>query len=51
MKVAETQDEMLSKTTEWLEALKAVMENKMAEAADIMEKAFSGGMGFDSLNS
>ena len=49
-KVNEAQEEMLSKTEEWAEAQKAIMENAMAQAAHQMEKAFTDGMGFDALN-
>lgn len=48
--VNEAHDLMLSKTEEWAEAQKAIMENAMAEAAHAMEMAFSNGMGFDALN-
>ena len=48
--VREAEEEMLSDTEAWAEKLKEILENKMAEAGDILEKTFSGGMGFDSLN-
>ena len=48
--VDEAHDLMLSKTEEWAEAQKAIMENTMAQAAHSMEMAFSNGMGFDALN-
>lgn len=48
--VDEAHDLMLSKTEEWAEAQKAIMENTMAKAAHDMEMAFSNGMGFDLLN-
>ena len=48
--VDEAHDLMLSKTEEWAEAQKAIMENTMAKAAHEMEMAFSNGMGFDALN-
>ena len=48
--VDEAHDLMLSKTEEWAEAQKAIMENAMAQAAHQMEKAFTDGMGFDALN-
>lgn len=48
--VREAEEEMLSDTEAWAEKLKEILENKMAEASDILEKTFSGGMGFDSLN-
>jgi len=46
----EAHDEMLSKTTEWVEATKAVMENTMAKAARDLEMSFTDGVGFDALN-
>ena len=48
--VDEAHDLMLSKTEEWAEAQKAVMENAMAKAAHAMEMAFTNGMGFDAIN-
>lgn len=48
--VNEAHEDMLSKTEEWLEAQKAIMENAMAEAAQSMEDAFTDNMGFDALN-
>ena len=48
--VDEAHDLMLSKTEEWAEAQKAIMENTMAQAAHEMEMAFTNGMGFDALN-
>lgn len=48
--VDEAHDLMLSKTEEWAEAQKAIMENTMAQAAHDMEMAFTNGMGFDLLN-
>lgn len=45
----EAQDEMLSKTEEWAEAMKAIMENTIAAAGKELEDAFTGGIGFDSL--
>lgn len=47
----EAQEEMLSKTEEWAEATKAVMENAMAEAARTMEMEFTDGLTFDFLSS
>lgn len=49
-KVNEAQEEMLSKTEEWAEAQKAIMENAMAEAAKAMEEEFTDGLGFDALS-
>jgi hypothetical protein len=46
----EAHDDMLSKTTEWVEATKAVMENTMAQAARELELAMTDGIGFDALN-
>ena len=48
--VNRAEEEMLSKTEEWAEAMKAVMENTFAEAAHNMEMAITQGMGFDMLN-
>ena len=48
--VNRAEEEMLSKTEEWAEAMKAVMENTFAEAAHNMEMAMTQGMGFDMLN-
>lgn len=49
--VNEAEDQMLSKTEEWAEAMKAVMENTFKEAAYKMEMFMTQGMGFDALNS
>jgi len=46
----EAQDQMLSKTEEWAEAMKAVMENTIAAAGKELEDAFTNGMGFDALS-
>ena len=48
--VDEAHDLMLSKTEEWAEAQKAIMENAMAQAAHELEMAFTEGMGFSALN-
>ena len=48
--VNEAEDKMLSKTEEWAEAMKAVMENTFNKAAYEMEMAMTSGMGFDALN-
>lgn len=48
--VNEAEEEMLSKTEEWAEAMKAVMENTFNKAAYEMEMAMTSGMGFDALN-
>ena len=49
--VEEAEDEMLSKTEEWAEAMKAVMENTFDQIAYDLERAMTSGMGFDALNS
>ena len=48
--VNEAEEKMLSKTEEWAEAMKAVMENTFNKAAYEMEMAMTSGMGFDALN-
>ena len=45
----EAQDNMLSKTEEWAEAMKAVVENKLADLAHTMEESLTGGTSFDEL--
>lgn len=45
----ESQDAMLSKTQEWAEAMKSIIENELAEFADILEKSLTGGVSFDEL--
>ena len=45
----EAEDAYLSKAEEWAEALKAVLENKLAEAGADLEKALTGGVSFDTL--
>ena len=47
--VDEAQEEMLSLTEEWAEAMKAVIENNMNQIADTLEKSLTGGFGFDRL--
>ena len=49
--VDEAHEAMLSKTKEWAEAQRAIMENSMKKAAHEMEMAFTNNMGFDALNS
>ena len=49
--VDEAHEAMLSKTKEWSEAQRAIMENSMKKAAHEMEMAFTNNMGFDALNS
>lgn len=45
----ESQDAMLSKTQEWAEAMKAIIENELADFADQLEKSLTGGVSFDEL--
>ena len=45
----EAQEEMLSLTEEWAEAMKAVVENNMAKLSDTLEKSLTNGLGFDKL--
>ena len=45
----EAQDNMLSKTEEWAEAMKAVLENKLAGLAQTLENALTGGTSFDTI--
>ena len=46
----EAQSEMLAKTEEWAEALRIVVENKLASLAQSLEKALTGGTSFDQIN-
>ena len=46
----EAQSEMLSKTEEWAEAMRAVVENKLAGLAKSLEEALTGGTSFDQIN-
>ena len=48
--VIEAEEEILSKTEEWAEAMKSIMENTFSEAAYNMEMAMTQSMGFDALN-
>jgi hypothetical protein len=48
--LAESHENMLSKTEEWAENELAIYENTMAEAAHVMEMALTDNMGFDSLS-
>lgn len=48
--VDEAHEAMLSKTKEWAEAQRAIMENSMKKAAHEMEMVFTNNMGFDALN-
>ena len=45
----DAQDQMLTKTQEWAEAMKAIIENELAEIADTMEQSLTGGTSFDEL--
>ena len=45
----EAQDEMLSMTEEWAEAMKAVTENNMKKIADTLEKTLTGGSTFETM--
>jgi hypothetical protein len=47
--VDEAQEEVLSLTEEWAEAMKAVIENNMAQLTDTLEKSLTNGLGFDKL--
>jgi hypothetical protein len=40
---------MLNKTEEWMEAMKAVIENNMKKAAKSLEDALTNGMSFDHM--
>ena len=45
----EAQQDMLDKTEEWAEALRAVLENKLLGFAQDLENALTGGTSFDTL--
>lgn len=45
----EAQESILSKTEEWAQAMKSIIENELAEFADILEKSLTGGVSFDEL--
>ena len=47
--VDEAQDEMLSLTEEWASSMREVIQNNMTKLADDLEKALTGGIGFESL--
>ena len=49
-KMREAQDNMLSMAEEWAGKLKEVLENKLAEIADVLENALTGGRSFDELS-
>lgn len=46
----EAQDKMLSDAEAWAEALKAVLENKLADLGQTLENALTGGTSFDTIN-
>ncbi len=43
------QDEMLAKTAEWAEAMKAIIENELSDFAATLEESLTGGTSFDEL--
>ena len=45
----EAQDQMLSDAEAWAEALKAVLENELADLSQTLENALTGGTSFDTL--
>lgn len=47
--VDEAEEQMLSLTEEWVEAMKAVIDNNMAKISESLEKNLTNGMGFDYL--
>ena len=46
----EAQSDMLAKTEQWAESMKAVVENKLAGLAKTLEEALTGGTSFDQIN-
>ena len=46
----EAQSEMLDKTEQWAEAMRAVVENKLKGFAQDLEKSLTGGTTFDQIN-
>ena len=46
----EAQSNMLDKTEQWAEAMKAVVENKLQGLAKSLEEALTGGISFDQIN-
>ena len=46
----ETQSEMLDKTEQWAEAMRAAVENKLKGFAQDLEKSLTGGTTFDQIN-
>lgn len=49
-KVNEAEEDVLSRTEEWAEAMKAVLENTIGKAGAALEGALTNDMGFDALN-
>jgi transcription termination factor NusB len=45
----EAQEKMLADAEAWAEALKAVLENNLADFAQTLENALTGGTSFDTL--
>lgn len=45
----ESQDNMLSATTEWAESMKAVIENELSDFAKTLEQQLTGGTSFDEM--
>ena len=46
----EAQSNMLDKTEQWAEAMKAVVENKLAGLAQTLEQSLTGGSSFEQIN-
>ena len=46
----EAQSDMLDKTEEWAEAMRAVVENELAGLAKSLEQTLTGGSSFDNIN-
>jgi hypothetical protein len=46
----EAQSDMLDKTEQWAEAMRAVVENELAGLARSLEEALTGGTSFDQIN-
>jgi glutamyl-tRNA reductase len=47
---SDAQDAMLSKTEEWAEAQRAIVENELADLGKQLEQALTGGTDFDTVN-
>jgi hypothetical protein len=45
----EAQDNMLSKTQEWAEAMRACVENELSGLAKTLEESLTGGTNFDTM--